>query len=469
MGYSLRSAVADIIDNAISASAQNISIGVEWNAGRPALAITDDGWGMDRNGLIDAMRFGGEGPTVERSASDLGRFGLGMKTASLSQARRVTVVSKRAGLISAFRWDLDHIAAAGGDWELLEGVDEATCPSWGGKLHAVASGTVVIWENIDFGCQTEVPSLAAFEVELTILERHLAMVFHRHLERETAPLRLELCGRAVAPWDPFLLSNDPAPDRIGKDMIRGPGGNVHIVGYVLPHPGRFANAAELERAGGPEGWQAQQGFYVYRGDRLLTHGGWWGLGRGKGWARDEASRLARISIDLPASADFDWQIDVRKSMARPPASIRKRLEILANSVRTRARDVYVHRGPRAVARKADAVALWTLAESPPHYRINRDHPAYRAAESDAAGLSDLVALVEKTLPVERIWLDRSDGSSSVSEPTAEDELVRIAVATVRRRMARGASREEAIETVAKSEPFDTTPGMIERIRASLTI
>lgn len=432
------------------------------------LAISDDGCGMDRDHLIDAMRFGGDGPGTERAVSDLGRFGLGMKTASLSQARRLTVVSKQAGVASTFRWDIDHITAGGGDWELLEGVDDDTSPNWAARLEALVSGTVVIWENIDFGRQSEVPDVRAFETELVALEHHLAMVFHRHLEREAAPLRVELCGRAIVPWDPFLLSNDPAPDRIGKDTIRGPGGNVNVVGYVLPHPGRFANAAELERAGGPEGWQAQQGFYVYRGDRLLTHGGWWGLGRGKGWARDEASRLARISIDMPASADFDWQIDVRKSVARPPASIRKRLEALANSVRTRARDVYVHRGPRPGARKdSSSVALWTLAASPPHYRINRDHPAYRAAESDASGLSDLIALVEKSLPVERIWLDRSDGSAAAIETTVDDEIVRIAVATVRRRMARGASRDEAIETVVKSEPFDATPGMVERIRAGL--
>src|SRR5947209_1369949 len=87
IGYSIQSAVADIVDNSISAGAKNIRINFEWKGANTWLAIKDDGIGMDNDELIQAMKPGSRNPNEERSAKDLGRFGLGLKTASFSQCR----------------------------------------------------------------------------------------------------------------------------------------------------------------------------------------------------------------------------------------------------------------------------------------------------------------------------------------------------------------------------------------------
>src|SRR5690606_37039716 len=121
-GYSLETALADIIDNSIAAAASSVDLILEWNDGEPYVIIADDGNGMSEDHLVEAVRFGGAGPARARDSAGLGRFGLGLKTASLSQCRRLTLASRRDGATSAFCWDLDHIRKTGDAWELLEGV-----------------------------------------------------------------------------------------------------------------------------------------------------------------------------------------------------------------------------------------------------------------------------------------------------------------------------------------------------------
>lgn len=465
LGYSLQTAVADLIDNSISAEATRVDISIEWRAETLRIAIRDDGVGLSKHKLIEAMRFGAGGPNAARRENDLGRFGLGLKTASLSQARRFTVASWHSGELSIFRWDLDHLERDGAGWDLLEGAapGSETCFE---TFHRERRGTIVLWENVDFGRKTERPDPDWFRGELALLERHLGMVFHRFLA--DGRLKIFISNTSIEPWDPFLENSDPPSDRVGTDNINAPGGRVRVAGFVMPHPDRFANSTELARGGGPEGWAAQQGFYVYRGDRILTHGGWAGLG--KRWTRAASSQLARIRVEIPTSADTEWQIDVKKSVARPPASVRRRLEVLATSVRERAREVYAHRGPStATSRRPNRRSLWLLshAESEPRYKLDREHPVVKSAGDGAEGLSDLLALIERTLPIERIWLDRSEAEGPAPPAPLDNELLRIAVETVRRRVESGDTLDQAIDAVANAEPFDTTADMAVRIRAAL--
>src|SRR5262249_27183076 len=156
--------------------------------------------------------------------------------------------------------------------------------------------------------------------------RHLGMVFHRFIDGDARRIAITISGTPVRAWDPFLQAHEatiPQP----AQKIRSPGGTVAVRGFVLPHRDRFHSEAEFDRAGGPDGWNAQQGFYVYRHRRLLSAGGWLGLGGTRAWTREEPSRLARIRIDIPNTADRDWRIDIRKAIARPPDAIRKRLQI----------------------------------------------------------------------------------------------------------------------------------------------
>ena len=237
----------------------------------------------------------------------------------------------------------------------------------------------MIWRKVDFGRLEDRPEISAFLADAERLDRHLGMVFHRFIQGDAAPIRITINGSRVEAWDPFLQTHDatiPQP----AQRIRSPGGPVVVRGFVLPHRDRFRSDEEFEKAGGPEGWNAQQGFYVYRQKRLLSAGGWLGLGGSRMWTREEPSRLARIRIDIPNSADRDWRIDIRKAIARPPDAIRKRLQVIADDVRRKAREVFVHRGLFGARQKtAEVSRIWHVNpdSSGRRYRINRDHELVR--------------------------------------------------------------------------------------------
>lgn len=466
VGYSLDTAIADLIDNSIAAGARSISITPRFADGAASLAILDDGCGMTPEVMLEALRFGGAGPTAPRRESDLGRFGLGLKTASLSQARRLTLCSKAAGAVHAMRWDLDHVLQGDGRWEVLEGFAVGS-EHYAAQLDQHPHGTLVFWELVDFGRDREQVDEAVFRSELASLAGHLGMVFHRFIER--GALRIRIGAMDVDAWDPFLQTQKPSSTEVGADRIRTAAGDVLVAGFVMPHRDRFSNDREFERAGGPDGWHAHQGFHIYRGDRIVVPGGWLRLGHGKAWRRSETSRLARIRVDIPTSADFEWQIDVKKSVARPPASVRPRLERLANDVRERAREVYLHRAANSGGARGGRRPLWLLGNTAgsPKYRIDRSHPAVAAAESgDRRALADLLALIEMTLPAENAMTEYK-GHSAASPSVVDPDLMRIAIGLVRRRIAIGETISNALLLVAEAEPFNTIPDIARLIHDAI--
>ena len=148
-GYSFDAAVADIVDNSISAGAKHIDLYIPPTGERPYLAFVDDGCGMDRDELIRAMRFASFSKDEERKDSDLGRFGLGLKLASSSQCRRFTVLSKKNGKLSGMVWDLDSLMKEQ-SWVMGE-LSESECqklPKFD-ELDVKNNGTMVLWENFD--------------------------------------------------------------------------------------------------------------------------------------------------------------------------------------------------------------------------------------------------------------------------------------------------------------------------------
>jgi hypothetical protein len=472
VGYSLETAVADLIDNSVAAGASLIDIRWDWNDGNPTATILDNGRGMDEQKLVEAMRFGGAGPDGGRADDDLGRFGLGLKTASLSQCRCVVVVSKAASALAGYAWDLDHVREAGDQWELLA-LDELFPQVAAPDLADRNSGTAVLWRKVDFGRAEDRPDHAAFMADLERLEGHLGMVFHRFLSGDARQIKITLNGRRVVGWDPFLETHEatiPTP----AQSFNAPGGRIKARGFVLPHRDRFQTVDDFERAGGPEGWTAQQGFYVYRQKRLLSAGGWLGLGGSRAWTREEASRLARIRVDIPNTADHDWRIDIRKAIARPPDAIRKNLQRLAESVRTKAREVFVHRGSYGPRPKGvEFSRIWQAhgAEARRRYTLKRDHPLVSVVR-DALGepaserLDQLLDQIERTVPVDRVWLDVSE-SGAVSTHEDTDELIDAGVSMTQMLMRTGLTFDAAATAVAGMEPFDTVDNLIAKIAVRL--
>jgi hypothetical protein len=260
LGYSTGTALADIIDNSISAGASEVRLDFAWDGSNSRITVLDDGRGMDDSELESAMRLGDKNPLDTRSAHDLGRFGMGLKTASFSQCRRLTVATVKGGATSCLRWDLDELAAnPAGDWLLFEGPAQGSKPFIGG-LKGRKAGTVVLWEAMD---RIVTDGYTADDyLTLTVeVEAHLAMVFHRLLQGPKARLKVLLNGRAIAPWDPFMTGYAAKPWTSPVTKHATDYGSIAVQCHVLPHRDKLTTA-ELEANGGPAGWTAQQGFYV---------------------------------------------------------------------------------------------------------------------------------------------------------------------------------------------------------------
>lgn len=461
LGYSLEAAVADIVDNSISADATTVRISFDWNDGAPFAWILDDGTGMSIDGLVEAMRLGGVGPMAARRTTDLGRFGLGLKTASFSQCRRLTVATRQDKSTVSARWDLERMACADSGWELLEGTEPGSEARLEPLQQQRGSGTLVLWELLRTGAEASLPR---FLEAVERIERHLAMIFHHHLDGDARRLHILLNGRAVTAWDPFVTWH-PATTPKPVARLRDPSGEVMVRGYVLPHRDRFRNEDEHQQAGGPDGWVAQQGFYVYRAHRLIVAGGWLGLGGSREWLRDEASQLARIRIDIPNSIDTAWRIDVCKATARPPGSLRDGLIRLAADVRRSARDVFAHRGVRTGIQPDTMLGrLWRGTASKRYpYAIKREHPLVQTAIDNSADptLTEAMLLaIERTVPA---------GVSAIPHCASEaevDEMVLAARALMRNLVSLGVDPQAAVEQVARTEPFDQVPDIVQDLQGA---
>lgn len=481
VGYSLPTAIADLIDNSISAGARNVWLTFAYAGKDSCISLLDDGRGMDSAELRQAMTLGARNPVEQRAAEDLGRFGLGLKTASFSQCRSLTVAARRNEMTALRRWDLDHISRTN-DWQLL------SRPSPGSAAHLAAidslsSGTLVLWENLDRiidGNGAAPRSHDAFLAMIDRVEEHLAMVFHRYLDGPSADLRIYINGTSegfrVKPWDPFMAESVTTIST-PLDSIVTSRGSVELKGFVLPHKD-FLTDKEFKTAAGPEGWTAQQGFYVYRNRRMLVAGGWLGLGDDRAWTREEPYKLARLRLDIPNTADEDWKIDIKKSVARPPPELRSRLKALADHVRAQARQVFAHRGfygraPTVVDLRQtwQSVAVGSAAS----YRIDRDHPAVRrvfdAAGSDPGGVEAMLRILEETVPVQRIWLDTMEkgevrAGAFAGSPSSEVVLV---LAGLYRHLTTkvGLSPDLAKKQLLSTEPFQNFPDAVAALGESV--
>jgi hypothetical protein len=468
LGYSTPAALADIIDNSISARTGTVGLSFTWKAESSFICITDDGEGMDADSLDRAMRLGNKSPLDPREPHDLGRFGMGLKTASFSQCRRLTVASRKGGSSSCLRWDLDVLASSPDDgWYLLEGPAEGSGDLLQ-PLEEQEQGTLVLWESLD---RIITPGYTEqdFLDLVDRVEQHIAMVFHRYLEGPHPRLRILINGRPVAPRNPFL-PNHPATWSSPVEPIPTNAGPVEVQCHVLPHRDHL-EGREYDTAAGPDGWTVQQGFYVYRKERLHVAGSWLGLGQGRSWTKEEAHRLARIRLDIPNTADADWKIDIRKSVARPPVVLRTRLTRLAEDTRRRARRVFAHRGQAIPAGGQETIAQAWRAEhfgGGMRYRIDLGHPAIKPVLEEAGSLAPqvhaMLRVIEESVPVQRIWLDTAEGREvprtgfSGDAPSEVLAVLRVMYKNLVRKklLAPGRAREQLLHTA----PFHNYPDLV---------
>lgn len=465
IGYALETALADVVDNSISAGARTVHVLVDAVGPEPCIGILDDGRGMSRDELLEAMRLGSRNPLEDRPRHDLGRFGLGLKTASFSQCRRLSVIARRGAETTAAVWDLDHVARED-RWSLMVPDDWSSIP-FADRLEG--DGCLVVWERLDRAIEQAGADRGRqqFIGRVDEARSHLQLVFHRYLVGEAgAPrVRILLNELPLKPFDPFH-STHPATMRGQTERIRVGDDCVEITPFTLPHH-RNVTRAQWDEFAGPGGYVRSQGFYLYRERRLIIHGTWFGLAR-----QTELTKLTRVRIDIPNTLDEAWHVDVKKASARPPVQVRDRLRSLIQQIGAPSRTVYTRRG----VRMQDAcLPIWQRAQENNAivYRLNAENPlirdfAGRLPEALRGDFAQLVQAISAGLPMDGIFADLAATPESVRvEAVSADTLRNLLVIHWAGFVEHGFDAGQIPALLSRTEPFRSNWEHTEALIAQL--
>jgi hypothetical protein len=423
LGYDLNIAISDLIDNSITARAKNIWFIHKWDAEKSFISIYDDGNGMDEVELFKAMKLGSSSPLIERDSKDLGRFGLGLKVASWSLCRILTVATKKKkGDLNIRKWDLDYVSEKN-RWLLKRETDQSSLKILEILLKNNQSGTVLLLQNLDrlLSLENDIEKSEAFFYDkIDILKKYLSMVFHRYLSGQNS-IKIHVSnfdevfksGKNLKPWDPFLESNTNTKIK-PTDVQKYKNHSISITPFILPHHSKFKTKNEFKEAGGLFGWNAHQGIFVYRQKRMIMYGGWMGFRK-----PEDHYKLARIRLDIPNSMDSDWKVGVKKVSVTPPDFFKDTLKRYVKITTEHAGKVYRFRG--AIDKRGNTLIkeiIWKRYKArngDVSYKIERKHPMVKKIIDKASNKRDLgvlLTLIEKTIPIESIIVsDREDPNS----------------------------------------------------------
>jgi hypothetical protein len=381
---------------------------------------------------------------------------MGLKTASFSQCKRLTCVSKRDGYSTIKRcWDIDFINSEN-EWQLLDYISDSNILE---RIENQKSGTLVLWEKLDRivgNADSNNESVKqAFYQEMINVKHHLSLVFHKFIESKR--IRIFFQNSEIEAFNPFLLNLNPRPEMGQPEKF----GNVEITYYILPHMSEIGKT-EYENSGGSLGWFQEQGFYIYRGDRLLVAGDWLGLEK-----KRDFSKLARISVSFTNVNDFNWHLDIKKSTATPPIEIRKELSRIAKIAIMKSAKIYNWRGQKAVTRVGleDYAPLWTdekNREGVKKYKINRKHPIIKSLLEENGKLTGKVLkLLEDNVPVELILSNQNENPSfhelEKQDQMPSDYLIKLAVELYKLNLSQGIPESLARQQIMCAVPFSLYP------------
>lgn len=454
--------MADVIDNSVTAKASKVEILAETATEEPWIAIVDNGAGMTEPELIEAMRPGTKNPLQEREGHDLGRFGLGLKSASFSQCRQLTVITRKNGLTSAATWDLDKVAKTN-DWRVDLEDDLTDIP---GVSRLPETGTIVLWRKLDrlstnFRHDTTKRS-AEINKAISGAERHLRLCFHRYMEGSKPALRILLNERKLSPIDPFATDH-PATQPGPEEPLPLLNGEVVTQCFTLPHHKKMSKSA-WEDLGGAEGHLRSQGFYIYRERRLIIAGSWLGLAR-----QTELTKLARVRVDIPNTMDSDWKIDVRKASAQMPPVVRERLRKIVERLQGTSKRTYQRRGRKLVSE--EYLPLWNRIQKDGGivYRPNVEHPSitgFAAAlpEEFRHGFQTCINLIGRGLPIAALHADMLGGAEDVTSDESDfAELAESAELAIRALLASSMTGSDVVRALCSTEPFIHHKDAIRRL------
>ena len=457
IGYNFRTALADIIDNSISAKAKNIYISSPINDEKIFITILDDGEGMDDSELFNAMKYGSNKEYYD--TNDLGRFGLGLKSSSLSQCRILTVASKKENVIVAYQWDLDSVIQ-NREWDCLklENHEINNIPNIE-HLRKLTQGTLVVWENFDIGYKKSGGRIRDYLCdEIDDAESHIRLVFHRFLSNSFKPLKIYINQVLLTPIDPFLEYHSKTDSQNPKE-INVNGSIVKIQPFILPHQTDLTND-DIEKLGGIESLRNGQGFYVYRNERLIIHGTWFRLSASN--INNELYKYGRIKVDIPNSLDDMWEIDVKKQNATIPKQILNNLRKAVNSVCTRSKEKTSKRVKLTLEKDDSKIWNKTLSrDNKDLFYINGDSQFIKRFldefdDKDKVKILHFIDVISSSLPYDDIYnsICNKNNETKLDDKYVESIVLEGVAQFKNIKQLTQLSDDEVLDLVCKYEPFN---------------
>lgn len=352
-GYNLETSLADLMDNSISAGSDKIEVLVDTDSSPYKLFLSDNGIGMTESELSKNMQFPSSSPDTQRQLEDLGRFGLGLKTASFSQTRAFTVISRKKGTkkYHGRTWDVEFLKLNG--WKIIVNTEDEVksmveeysklSNDYFNSFENYEPNTIILWNGL-YKYENYLKAenrKTALQKELNeVTSDHLSLVFHRFMERTNLPLQIRINNQKISPFNPFLNNETyklrtmaPMQSMFRADII-------NIEGFILPYQ------AIKESQKGITGWTTKykglmdmEGLYIYRADRIILFGGWNGLIK-----KSARMQLARLRVEVGNGVDHLLHLNVSKSQIVVPHELRKAFEDYIEELKTQAEREYYNTG-----------------------------------------------------------------------------------------------------------------------------
>ena len=389
-GYSLESSLADLMDNSVSANANKIEVLIKMDQEPFTLFIADNGDGMSEETLKANMQFPSNSPEEARNVLDLGRFGLGMKTASFSQTRCFTVLSRKKGTktYSGRTWDVNYLKEVG-KWRLLINTQEeinkllsqyrSLSEGHLNRFENFDANTIVVWKGLykfENYLEEDNRQLALKKQITEITSDYLSLVFHRFMERKTNPLQIRINNNLIAPFNPFPTTIiDFRPIEYKQKNFSTD--SIKIEGFVLPSRSIYESESISIWTTRNRSLMDMEGIYIYRADRLIHFGGWNGLIK-----KSPRLQLARLRVDVGNSVDHLLHLNVAKSQIEIPHDLTAAFEKYIDELKTQAEREFYNRDIRKFSsdKREDKVQLFERKTSNkgPLLEVNNNFPILKS-------------------------------------------------------------------------------------------
>ncbi len=452
LGYSLKEAISDLIDNSISANASKINVVLELNDFLE-FHILDNGEGMDHKKLVSAFRLGSTNPKLTREVNDLGRFGMGMKTASLSQCRAVTVTTKQNNQVISRTLDLDEVSIQK-KWVIGEKPLTSKIKELLGKIE---NGTIITWEKLD---QSNI-SDREFENLLLDIRNYISLCFHRFMERANKKINFYLNDVQIRPVSP-IVEDSQIFSEIPLNEV-----DSKMRAFTIPIRKNHKTTPIFNSYELFNGVENQQGIYIYRCDRLLCFGGWLGIVK-----PNNSYKLCRVVIDFNNDyfSDTIWSIDIKKTKAEIPYAYREEIKRFVKKAQLDSSKKIGKYNRRELGKSLsnlyDDVDLWKISKNNKYgcweYSLNINSPVFKGILQKVAKdeLEILLKLIARNIPIADI-IDNND-EEPVNHDTLYAEIDKEDLLAVEKKHTRqllniliqsGETKAKAIEDILRIEPF----------------